>query len=154
MDHFHSPETHHQRKRRQFPERFGKSKDAQSNGVEYVINWLYIRPPLTSVILGMAFCSTKTESWTSTRTSPGSTLSPGIPSWKLRSWPAGYFLPESKRKWSLSFLKKSWNPSCTQSTTKSLNLESSSKFSSRSWPKSCHTGYQAKVQLRKQFTRN
>lgn len=113
-----------------------------------------IRQLLASLILVMAFCSIKTESWASKRTSPGSILSPCILSRKLRSWLAEYFFPESKRKWSLSFLKKSWNPSCTQSTIKSLNLESSSKFSSRSWRKSCHIRNQSKGATQTQLTWN
>ena len=91
------------------------------------------------MILGMALCSMKTESWASTRTRPERTLSFCVPSVKPWSWTVELVLPESKRKRSSSFLKKSWNPSCTQSIIKSLKFASNSSLSSRSWQKSCDT---------------
>lgn len=107
-----------------------------------------IRQLLTSVILVMAFCSMKTESWASKRTSSGSTLSPCIPSPKVRSSLAEYFFPKSMKKWSFSFLKKSWNPSCTHSMIKSVKLDSTSKFSSRSRRESCYTKNQTKSTIK------
>ena len=96
------------------------------------VEWL-----LASVILEMAVCSIKTDSWASTRTRPGTTFSTCIPPVEFSSWMVDLFFPESKRNWSWSALKKSWNPSWTQSTIKSLSW-SPPRFSSRSWRKSCN----------------
>jgi len=94
------------------------------------VEWL-----LASVILEMAVCSIKIDSWASTRTRPGTTFSTCIPFVEFSSWMADLFFPESKKNWSCSALKKSWNPSWTQSTIKPLSW-SPPKFSLRSWRKS------------------
>lgn len=88
---------------------------------------------LTSVILGIALCSMKTESWASTRTRPARNFSPCVPS--VRPWCSliEWLFPESNKNWSMSLLKKSWNPSWTQSMMKSLSFTSSPRLSSRSW---------------------
>lgn len=136
-----SPTT---RKRRYFLKFWKRSKKAFRWPRSGNCTEVPIRQFLASVILVMAFCSMKTESWASTRTSSGSTLSPCIPSPKVRSWLAEYFFPESTRNWSFSFLKKSWNPSRTQSMIKSVNLDSTSKFSSISRQESCYMKNQSK----------
>lgn len=87
---------------------------------------------LASVILGIALCSIKTESWPSTSTSPVFTLSTCMESLLLASWLVVLLFPESNRNCLSSFWKKFWNPSCAQSIIRSLNFANNSRSPLRS----------------------
>lgn len=93
---------------------------------------LYRRLVVTSVILGMTFCSMKTESCASTRMRPAWIFSLDFPSVSFDE----LVFPESTRKWASSDRKKSSNPFWTQPTRKSFILTNIPELSSRSWRKS------------------